>query len=717
MIDSKTKFRPVYGTEAKIIATDFHEGWIYVASDSGKIFIDSEGVRRQRGGSGSGGGTGSSGVVWGYGDEELGTLVKATDDASDGDPVFYFSTTAVDGGIVPDVDALILNSDGRFFRVTDNSVSTDKFFTVELIAVSGGSGGGGGGGGASQVDLSLTWSNIDLLGSTYIYGQNSEIVFYPHSDTDEVVSIIVTAVDKTGTNPDVVRQGRVLNDAPFTFNTNLLPESNRIDIQVTIQADHSTYNKGRGLTKNFEGNKVLKMYLEKPSDFMIGIQTGAAQLSYMPHFTNLGTTEDPVRIKYAIDGGDAADDGTALVAANNEHKQYINIPQQNHGMHTVDLWLSVVINAVEYDSDKVTFEVPWVDVNDETPIIWTKEDIGTVINYESAILEYMVYSSVAAREGSAIEISLYRGSDLLNTEEVSYSSTKWLSMDITANYELGNNTFILQTGSASKEFSFYVTNEGARDLSLRHSDQLELNFDALGRSSKEIKSSRNSWVSKCAPKISGQTEPYEAILQNFNWYSNGWKNDNDGMGAYLNITNGASVRIPMGNIVLNSGQPWSFEVRFRVKNAKKFATLVTEVPKYRYYDANGVESPMGEEKTLEEIEALGGTVMLDADGNMEMNEANTTKKFVQTERYIAMKYLNNSGLGFAIGTQEAYFSTAGQVVNVKYKENEIINITFVVDKNSDALSIYLNGILSGVANLSAVSSFTMENVAFEINST
>ena len=713
MIDSKTRFRPAYGTESKIVETDFHEGWVYVASDTGKIFIDSDGVRRQIGGSGSGG-SGSSGIVWGYGDEELDTIRKATDDASDGDPVYYFNASAVEGGSIPDVDALILNSDGRFFRVTDNAISAERFFTVELIAVSGG-GSGGGGGGQTQVDLSLTWNNIDLLGSTYIYGQDSKIIFYPHSDTDETVSIIVTAIDKTGNNPDVVRQDRVYNDAPFEFNTNLLPSSNSIDIQVTIQADHSTYNKGRGLTKTFTNNKVLKMYLEKPNEF-IGYQTGAATLSYMPHFTNLGTTENPVRIRYALDGGDAVDNGTALQAANNEHKQYINIPKQNHGMHTVDLWLSVIINAVEYNSDKITYEVPWVDSTDETPIIWTKEDIGTVVNYESAILEYMVYSSVAAREGSAIEVSLYHGNDLLNTEEVVYSPTKWLSMDLTANYEVGNNTFTLQVGSASKEFSFYVTNEGARDLSLRHGDQLELNFDALGRSSKEIKSSRSSWVSKCDAHITDHTGPYEAILQNFNWYSNGWKNDNDGMGAYLNVTNGASVTIPMSNIVLNSGQPWSFEIRFRIKNAKKFATLVTEIPKYRYYDANGIESAMGQEKTLEEIEAIGGTVMRDEDGNMEMNEANTTKKVVQTDKYIAFKYLNNSGLGFAIGTQEAYFNTAGQTVNVKYKENEIINITFVVNKAADALSIYLNGILSGVANLSAIPAFTMENIAFEINS-
>ena len=63
-----------------------------------------------------------------------------------------------------------------------------------------------------------------------------------------------------------------------------------------------------------------------------------------------------------------------------------------------------------------------------------------------------------------------------------------------------------------------------------------------------------------------------------------------------------------------------------------------------------------------------------------MNEANTTRKIVIKDKYIAFSYLNNNGQGFAIGTQEAYFNTGSKVVNVKYKEDEIINIAFVIDK-------------------------------------
>ena len=708
MLDRNTKFRPVYGTETQILNAAHQEGWVYVAKDSGKIFLYADGNLKQIGGSGSGGGTGSTSIFWANGDEEENTIRKGTDDASDGDPVYYFHISAIENGKLPDKDALILNSDGRFFRVTNNTIDADQFFEVYLIAVSGGGSGGGGGGGASSADLSLTWDNIDRLGSTYIYGRDSEIKFFPNSLTDEICSIVVTAKDLTGNNPDVVRNDRVYNNEPFVFNANLLPASDNIEISVLINSDTSQYNRGRGLTITFSPIKVLDMHIEKPSTYMIGVQAASAQLSYMPFFTGLGTTENPVSINYSIDNGNIVQ-ASALVAGNDKHTQYINIPKQSHGMHNVQLLLAVTINGKEYTSDPVEYEVPWIDEDNDSVIIWTKNDLGTIVNYEQAIVQYMVYSAVAAREGSPIEVSLYKQGVLLNTEEVYYDSSQWLSMDLTANYEPGQNNFVISVGGVSKQINFTVTTEGARDLSLRYNDQLKMNFDSLGRSSKEIRANRSTWKSKT-------TTPYEAILSDFNWYSNGWMNDNDGIGSYLAVANGASVTIPMDSISLNTvSSPYSFEIRFRIRNAKKFATLVTNIPKYKY-KVNGIECKDGEEKTLEEIAELGGEVLLDEDGNMVMNEANTTKKIVQTEKYIAMKYLNNNNEGFAIGTQEAYFNTSGQTVNVKYKEGEIINITFVVDRQNDSLSIYLNGILSGVAGLAAVPAITMENIPFLINS-
>ena len=68
------------------------------------------------------------------------------------------------------------------------------------------------------------------------------------------------------------------------------------------------------------------------------------------------------------------------------------------------------------------------------------------------------------------------------------------------------------------------------------------------------------------------------------------------MGSYLNISNGASVEIPLGIQTFNaSGVPMTFEMRFRVKNSKKFATLVTNVPLYIWKNkTTGIECESGD---------------------------------------------------------------------------------------------------------------------------
>ena len=68
---------------------------------------------------------------------------------------------------------------------------------ASLIAVSGS--GEGGGSSTSIVDLDLAWTGIDLLGSTFIYGKDNNIIFTPNSLADEICSLIVSVTDATNT--------------------------------------------------------------------------------------------------------------------------------------------------------------------------------------------------------------------------------------------------------------------------------------------------------------------------------------------------------------------------------------------------------------------------------------------------------------------------------------------------------------------------------------
>jgi hypothetical protein len=57
-------------------------------------------------------------------------------------------------------------------------------------------------------------------------------------------------------------------------------------------------------------------------------------------------------------------------------------------------------------------------------------------------------------------------------------------------YQVGENRFTITSGVSSKEVVINITTEGSRDLSLKNQNSLVMNFDASGRSSKEVKSNR-----------------------------------------------------------------------------------------------------------------------------------------------------------------------------------------------------------------------------------
>ena len=712
----RTPFRIYRGSEANIRNIQVTDGYVYFATDSGRIYTDYQGERRTMGGSGDGG---NIALYYAF-QANVNPIDEEVEESQQTFIIYHRYLEDAAAGVK--AGDLIINSDGAFYKVLEFS---EDDYICSRIAISGT--GGGGGGGQVEQDLFLEYDGIDVLGSTYIYGQDNIITFEPRSTADSYVSLLLTAKDLDGVHEDVVRQTRLYNGDIFEFNTNLLPKSNNIEITVLINSPMAQYNKGKGLSLSFSPIRVLEMYIEKPADITMNINNAnlGVSLPYIGSYEGLGGTNAPIRIHYSIDGAESSTVST-LPAAWSQHQHDLVIDDvMSHGMHTIRVWLSVTINDQEYNCTEIAYEVPIIETGNEMPIIWVKNELGTITNYEPAVVQYMVYSSVAEAQGSTVEVSLYKNNDLLNSEEVRYATGSWLSMDLTPYYEfvedgVKENKFSLVCGSATKTLEFSIDDRGARDLSLVSQNRLRMSFDSMGRSNKEIRANRSKWASK--------VNDYEATLSGFNWYTNGWMNDNNGMGSYLSVANGASVSFPLPILAGESAMamntnaaPWTFEIRFRVRNAKKFATLVTEIPKYRYTVlVNGTKVPndLGQEKTLEEIEAIpGAEPMLDEDGNMVMNEANTTKKIVQTEKYVAMKFLNARNEGFAIGTQEAYFNTAGSTVNVKYKENEIINISFVIDRQNDALSIYLNGILSGVGSLSAITAISMESsVKFEINS-
>jgi hypothetical protein len=115
-------------------------------------------------------GSGSSGIVYASGNEN--TITKVSPDNTDFNYNIKLEALAdptKPTPALPAPDSLILNADGRFFRVLSTDENTQIIHAV-LLAVSG-TGGGGEGGGGIITDVGLEIDDTTLASyKTYIYG-------------------------------------------------------------------------------------------------------------------------------------------------------------------------------------------------------------------------------------------------------------------------------------------------------------------------------------------------------------------------------------------------------------------------------------------------------------------------------------------------------------------------------------------------------------------
>ena len=133
--DNQLAFRPVIGKEALILSQTPDPGHVWFATDSKKIYY-SDGVTHLPMG-------GNSSVF--YGIKDFG------DEAVDGQTEFQFGVFDIDGNEdaegsnykIPNVDDLILNSDGCFYRVAElEGEGEDIIIHTLKLTIAGGGGGG-----------------------------------------------------------------------------------------------------------------------------------------------------------------------------------------------------------------------------------------------------------------------------------------------------------------------------------------------------------------------------------------------------------------------------------------------------------------------------------------------------------------------------------------------------------------------------------------------
>ena len=686
-MSNKIPFIPIKGLESEINQiTTITEGNLYFATDSGKIFFDTATERKVMGGAGVS-------VFFASDDEVITNLSTNT---------FKIHQNKIKTTTKVNINDLIINADGRFFKV----ISIDGSLVIcSLIAVSGTGGGGGSSSSTGGVQIEFLQNMFEM--PTFLYGVEKNISFIPKitgdNNEDTYFSIKWTIV---GSNDNYIKTGtlnRLKKDeiVEFDLGSKLYEGINsRIIFKITGLTSGLSYEYNQ-----FENYTAIKMGLKLASGT---IQNALQQKNYTVRLNLTGVTEGQT-LEYYIDN--TLQQTVELENLNSTVSYDYNLENLVSGLHS----FKIIYAFGDLKTEPLIIPFAYVDVDSITkPIIWFSADSTTKINqYETIILKYQVYFPSTIENGDTVLIKQQINDKEPIEQEIPRNPSNFIDWKIN-NYNLGYNTFTLSYGEVKESIQVYV------ERSSRNLTPIQgalINFDPVDRSNYETKAARATWGYNY--KITN--EPYNAIFDRFNWKYNGWMLDNNNNNI-LRLNNGASFTIPLpGQFVFGSDNDnltantfnlsgATFEFRFKISNVKNYKPLIQNITQFLVDDGseNGVwknESSLSEDDIIKQ-------------NTSKYDILQVIKQINATEDDGFIFYFSNTNniiKGFVLGAEEAFFTSGGQTVNVKYQKDEIINLSIVVGplnevdttSNLKSLKIYLNGVLSGIVQIT--DAFKIEN--------
>lgn len=570
-----------------------------------------------------------------------------------------------DSSAKPKEGDLIINNDGAFYKVLN---ITDDMLICSRLAVSGSGGGGGGGDTPSSDYITFVKTEGVETGTIFIYGQPAYITLQANNTLGNRITYIIKIINEYAgvitTDEYQVGDTTWPNNTEVQFDLGSKMKVGTSKITITATADDC------GSTKRDRNSiRTIIMSLDKDISFnarrVFNINDN---LSFPTIPVGEGITKT---LKLYVDGKLTAT-REKIVTSGASVELVVPAGTLNHGAHTLKAVLS---NEAETVFCELVYEVAAFENGNMTPIIWLGDYSSSIIDHDALSIPYMVYDPEDPDHG---EVYYYlNGNKLASTYEIAYSSTAWAYWRV-VNYIVGSNILKIETtnGKAEKIFTVNV-DQDSRNMNIVENNAL-LIYDAEGRSNKENASSKTSWLSTGSLKTAVE-------FNNFNWYNNGWITDDEG-NTCLRISNGASIRIPlsvMRSQVLSSG--YTFEFVFNLRNVQTYSTLIT-------------------------TEVIGE----------DTDNPQVVKKVSSTDG-VVIKYYNN--VGFCLGTQEGFFTSASTLVSGRYAEEQKVHVSFVVEQQQAGITstpliyMYINGVNSGIATYNANNdNFTCRADAIEINS-
>lgn len=498
------------------------------------------------------------------------------------------------------------------------SLTSDGEIVGDPVEIRGGGGGGGGDESASVIEVTNT---TGWLSKTISYGQDV-ILTFTWSSLEEgqptgngTLQITVNSIVRRTTN---ITQGNLsVNVSEYLSNGN-----NSVRIRIS-----DIYGKSRSIIFTIKAIELtLSSIFSTSSAF-----TAGETIEYV--YTPYGAVEKTIH--FLIDGVSV---GTSTVTVSGRQQNF-TLPSMNHGAHSLLVYFEAEVDGETVTSNELYYDLIVVNNSSNIPIITSTFRRTTASQYETIAIPYRIYTPNSLTSDVILSVNNQQVLSLTvdRTEQI------W-------NYrydETGSITLKISSGGVEKTFALTIT-ESEIDIE-PVTNLLRLHLTSYGRLNTEEH-----------PEVWEDTDNnISAVLSNFNFVSDGWQIDDDGI-SVLRVSGDARVTIPY--------KPFSTDFRTTGK------TIEIEFASRNILDYDAV-----------------------------------------------LISCMNGNKGFQLTAQKALLKSELKEISTQYKEDEHVRISFVTEsRNANRLLyIYINGIMSGVVQYPEDDNFTQSspvNISIGTNS-
>lgn len=343
-----------------------------------------------------------------------------------------------------------------------------------------------------------------------------------------------------------------------------------------------------------------------------------------------------------------------LATSVNGNEITLLIPKQSHGCHKITAYITAVIGDNIVTSNTLEYEIACIEADNNMAIVTSIHNLKDAIQGDLISIPYMVYDPV--RINSNIELIVYsqvagelievtRTPIVVGREQQFWNTRKYPTGIAVFTISYTYDLYGVQT-TITKSHTIKVA-ELEVDV-LPEEDSMQLYLTAQGRSNSE--QNPGIWTFTQASDGNKTYEPINTTFEGFNWKSNGWVTDVDG-DTCLRLNGDAKAIInfrPFAEDFKLSGKTLEFEFAIR--------------------DVNDRDAIV--------IDCFDGI------------------------------------RGFRATPDTAFLRSSGTEVSCRYKDEERIRVAITVehsDTTSRFVSIYLDGILSGVQRYATTDNFRQDN--------